>query len=124
MTLQRGFSRTAAVLAVLLAIGVCAMLLGDRSARQAGARRDAGCHLTMTHSVGGGAATKVRWVNDGSAPIGVYRLQRHRFPRLLRVDRAARELHAVDVPLAGVGDAEQLPLTASVPSTPRTARGT
>ena len=26
----------------------------------------------MTHSVGGGAATTVRWVNDRTAPVGVY----------------------------------------------------
>ncbi len=74
MTVQRGFSRTAAVLAVGLAIGVCAMLLatGARAKPAAGAASAAACHITLTHSVGGGAATKVRWVNDSTAPIGVY----------------------------------------------------
>jgi hypothetical protein len=74
MTGQRGFSRTAAVLAVGLAIGVCAMLLatGARAKPAASPAKAATCHITLTHSVGGGAATKVRWVNDGSVPVGVY----------------------------------------------------
>ena len=74
MTVQRGFSRTAAVLAVVLAVGVCTMLLatGARAKPAAHAAKAAACHVTLTHSVGGGAATKVRWVNDRSATIGVY----------------------------------------------------
>ena len=73
MTVQRGFSRTAAALALVAAVGVCAMLLATGArAKPAHAAKAAACHITMTHSVGGGAATKVRWVNDRTAPIGVY----------------------------------------------------
>ena len=74
MTVQRGFSRTAAVLAVVLAVGVCTMIVasGARAKPAAHAATAAACHVTLAHSVGGGAVTKVRWVNDRTAPVGVY----------------------------------------------------
>ena len=74
MTVQRGFSRTAAVLAVVLAVGVYAMIVatGARAKPAVHVAKAAACHITLKHSVGGGAATKVRWVNDAPTTVGVY----------------------------------------------------
>ena len=74
MTVQRGFSRTAAAVAVVLAIGVFTMVAATGAPAKPAAHiaKAGGCHITLAHSVGGGAATKVRLVNDRSTPIGVY----------------------------------------------------
>jgi len=73
MTVDRGFSRAAAATALVLAVGVCSMVLVTGAPAQPAARVAAGgCHITLTHSIGGGPATKVVWVNDRSTPIGVY----------------------------------------------------
>ena len=71
---QRGFSRTAAVVAVVIAVGVVTMVAATGAPAKPAAHvaKAGGCHITLTHSVGGGAATKVRWVNDRTGPIGVY----------------------------------------------------
>jgi len=74
MTVHRGFSRTAAALAVVVAVGVCTMVVATGAPAKPAARAaSAGaCHITLTRSVAGGAPTKVRWVNDAAGPIGVY----------------------------------------------------
>ena len=71
---QRGFSRTAAVVAVVIAVGVVTMVAATGAPAQpaAHAAKAGACHVTLTRSVGGGAPTKVRWVNDRASPIGVY----------------------------------------------------
>ncbi len=74
MTVHRGFSRTAAVVAVALAVGVFTMIAatGAPAKPAAHAAKAGACHITLAHSVGGGATTKVRWVNNRTSPIGVY----------------------------------------------------
>jgi hypothetical protein len=72
--MQRGFSRTAAAVAVVLAIGVLTMVAATGAPAKPASHiaKAGGCHITLAHSVGGGATTKVRWVNDRTSPIGVY----------------------------------------------------
>ncbi len=73
MTVHRGFSRAAAAVAVLIAAGAATMVLVTGAPVAARAQAASGaCHVTLTHSVGGGAPTKVRWVNDRGSPVGVY----------------------------------------------------
>ena len=74
MTEHRRLSRAAAVIAVAIAAGVCAMVLATGAPAQPRAHAAAAgaCHITLKYSVGGGAATKVRWVNSRTSTVGVY----------------------------------------------------
>ena len=74
MMVQRGFSRTAALVAVVLAVGVFTMVAATGAPAKPAARiaKAGGCHITLAHSVGSSVTTKVRWVNDRTTPIGVY----------------------------------------------------
>ncbi len=74
MTEHRRFSRTAATIAVVIAAGVCTMVLATGAPAQprAHAAKASACRITLRRSVGGGATAKVLWVNSRSSAVGVY----------------------------------------------------